>query len=559
MAQNAAERAVIYAPVTQPSEAEAERYFRGLPSSPRLVARSNWAKKWTDMRPHGNWSSEWVKKHIHSVEILHRIVPQWNLGFSGLLVPQITAAIGNLQWNTIDVLRIGYERPPGMLHSEVEGFVALLIGVEPGTTWSEAFPVALKCKEILEQHGIYDVECLIKEGQRLRFGQPLYSSEPTLTPLRNAKDRFHDIQWTEAAGTKICVYPNKGAGIPGTKGLYLDLLEDGEVRKVALTCRHVAVPADLCNPVNEYRHGAGEQSIIQPTDDRMRTSDALWRLNLRMARNELKKYDQSPLTEEQQLARSSAMQDCENAEGMLKRIADLKYPSSRIMAHTLYAPPMDVSRTPSPWFRDWALLDLHPERHTTNRQQLQNTVSLESVEDNVWEYVSASLRAHPPVRPQGRTAPLKDILTESDIWSITYHTVDSVAKFGGATGFTVGYSNPAKSICREFVSGRPHIVEEWCILAPQGYGSNQIDFCRAGDSGSIVMNCVNGRVGGLLTGGGGIQGQRVVDVTYATPLERLLRDIRDCGFDVSLPPSDLPYIGPLHYAARASAYRARVT
>jgi hypothetical protein len=192
MAQNAVDPAIIYAP-TRPSEPEAERYFKGLPSSLRLVARSNWAEKWTDMRPYGNWSSEWVKKHIHPVEALHRIVPKWNLGFSGLLVPQITAAIENLQWNTIDVLGIGFERATGMLNSEVEGFVALLIGVEPGTTWTEAFPVALRCKEILEQHGIYDVECLIKEGQRLRFGHPLYSSKPTLTPLRNPQYSFHEV------------------------------------------------------------------------------------------------------------------------------------------------------------------------------------------------------------------------------------------------------------------------------------------------------------------------------------------------------------------------------
>lgn len=540
MAQSAVGAAIIYAPFA-PSEAEAEGYFRGLPSCPRLVARSNWASRWADRRPDGDTSGDRVKRQIHPVDKWHRIVPQWNLGFSGLLVPQITAAMGNLQWNTVDVLCIGYEPVPGMSALDIMGIVALVIGVEPGTTWSAAFPVALRCKEILEQHGIYGVECLIKEGQRLRFGQPLYSSEPTMEPLYKGPHRFQDVHWTEAAGTEICVYPNKGAGPSGTKGLYLNLVEDGKVRKVALTCRHVAVPADLCSPVDEYRHEPDEQSIIQPTDDKLRTMDDFWGQTLRTAWDKYQKHDQRPVNELQQLARICAKQTCEIAVDMLKLIERLKYPSSRIMAHTLYAPPMDVSLTPSPWFRDWALLELHPERHTTDIQELQNTVSLESVDENVWEHASNLSVADLAVcrMGTGRTRSLKDIVPESDIWGTTDHTVKWVAKFGGATGATVGRPNPAKSFCREVVSGRPCIVEEWCILAPQGSGSNQIDFCRAGDSGSIVIDSVSSRIGGLLTGGGGIQGQSLVDVTYVTPFERLLRDIRESGFDVSLPNSDV--------------------
>jgi hypothetical protein len=53
----------------------------------------------------------------------------------------------------------------------------------------------------------------------------------------------------------IYVFPNKGTGVPGTKGLYLNLLEDGKVRQVALTYRHIIFLADLCSPIAEYRDG----------------------------------------------------------------------------------------------------------------------------------------------------------------------------------------------------------------------------------------------------------------------------------------------------------------
>ena len=96
-------------------------------------------------------------------------------------------------------------------------------------------------------------------------------------------------------------------------------------------------------------------------------------------------------------------------------------------------------------------------------------------------------------------------------------------KHGKTSGLTVGFANKPKSVIRS----AGYESQEWCIL-PLPYRS----FSRASDSGSLVWDSRR-RMGGMIIARGG---NRVdSDTTYATPMQRLLEDIRRKGYNVELP------------------------
>jgi hypothetical protein len=85
-----------------------------------------------------------------------------------------------------------------------------------------------------------------------------------------------------------------------------------------------------------------------------------------------------------------------------------------------------------------------------------------------------------------------------------------VLKRGRTTGLTVGRGNNVFSYIRRYIAILP-------------FDSKAGDFSAKGDSGSVVVDGA-GRIGGLLTGGGGDTDS--TDVTYVTPINFVLKTIR---------------------------------
>lgn len=109
-----------------------------------------------------------------------------------------------------------------------------------------------------------------------------------------------------------------------------------------------------------------------------------------------------------------------------------------------------------------------------------------------------------------------------------------VALHGSTTGLSVGVANEAKSVKRNTIGDLIFESEEWCILgAKWRSGSGRGLFSEGGDSGSCLWD-MEGRIGGMLTSGLD-GGNGCLDVSYATPIEWLLADIREqSGLDVEL-------------------------
>ena len=125
------------------SEEEAKYYYTGLPSCPTLVAR-------TSTTP---WDRQPKELGPASHQALHKV---WADGLSRKVSDLLKSR--DVEWTSIDIVRIGpaeeYYRP-----------VILWVGVTPGSlSHDDGLVVASKCKALLEEHDITDVDVEIRES-----------------------------------------------------------------------------------------------------------------------------------------------------------------------------------------------------------------------------------------------------------------------------------------------------------------------------------------------------------------------------------------------------------
>ena len=139
-----------------PSPLEAKSYYAGIPSSPVLVARTG-TTRW---KPPTGTEADQNPKELYSVGP-HPLKMAW-----GIELPLKVYALldsMNAQWNTVDVVRIGKSEPyyVPLIHYAP---VILWVGVKPGTlSSSDGVAVAFKCRKLLEENDITDVDVEIRE------------------------------------------------------------------------------------------------------------------------------------------------------------------------------------------------------------------------------------------------------------------------------------------------------------------------------------------------------------------------------------------------------------
>ncbi|OIW29503.1 hypothetical protein CONLIGDRAFT_680348 [Coniochaeta ligniaria NRRL 30616] len=140
--------------ITEPSEQEQQLYYYGLPSKPRLLARSNASESpWT---PRTDDNNHPVGKSIDVVGSRHAMVARWHP--EGLCDKAI-ALLEPVDWTSIDVIRIGYDGDEGPKP------VIVWVGVAPGsTTWEVAHDAAVAVRGLLVREGMGDVHCEMRES-----------------------------------------------------------------------------------------------------------------------------------------------------------------------------------------------------------------------------------------------------------------------------------------------------------------------------------------------------------------------------------------------------------
>lgn len=537
-----------------PSEEEQQRYYYGLPSQPKLVARSST----TPWRPQ---QDQWPIGKLLDPVGKHKIVGLWN-DSTGPLRRDILNAVAYLNWTAIDILRIGYERKNELTGEIFDHPVTLFISVgEDSTPWPLGHATVMQCFRILQQYGIIDVNVEMKESRVTPFAShppaspillertELSVAPPTIPKLSAAAVSepldFHGL-FSEYLGQCIA---SSDLTAEGTKCLYLRDRNNGKI--LALTCRHVVFSS--VHPTTEYRYDGADttlrRTVLQP-------GNKTWAKLFEDATSNVAVYDKDikRIEDHEQMdpsiktERLASMNDARaffrDKEQMLRQLED---PATRVIGHVLFSPEFGtgVTRRAGQRVRDWALIELHQGKHSSDLGRLRNRVvapkklHLEVKDKTRAEFgeVSCTLACD-----KANTVALVGTIPDKEMYDEHFQAISAslhepaimVLKNGQKTGLTIGLASQVKSVVR-----RPHgdisvVSEEWCILGHKKNNEGRREaFSEPGDSGACVFD-THGRVGGMLTARLEKDATTLHDVSYATPIEWLLEDIKGYGFDVEL-------------------------
>lgn len=538
--------------MTPPSHEESELYYYGLPSCPKLIARSSTHIWQNPQRPGFTTFTGTLNMYpkllrpVGKHPQLHRL---WNNATSSLGV-QILQAVSGTDWTAIDILRVG-------LNDEFH--ITFLIAVKPDTlSWHRAHTLTLRCKAILEEEGIHDVHCEIRESVVTLLPEVSPTAESTV--VANAAIDFQlssmpitgpnkDVQadLSDCLGTKIAMKHRDS--VTGTKGLYLALSPsfpaEGEPKIVALTRRHVVIDAKT-EGTQMYLQQSGHVNeviqIDQPTYGNVLeylASDAS--CFRQFTRRATEGSDTATAAKYNNLAN--------NTMALIRTMKPYETSPSRVFGRLLYSPEFACipSKSGATWLRDWALIELLPNHHQAQLHLLKNKVyvgpqerfsSLVKYDKKGWQGLllpSPRYTVNCTITLQKDIVPMGELLnpvhsTDYDLEPLALF----VAKYGARGGLTLGLGNTLISVVRhtETLEGdRECISQEWAITSANMVYNRQAAFSEAGDSGSCVWD-MKERPAGILMAGNGMN--KINDITYAQPLERLLADIPPHGFDVSL-------------------------
>ncbi|EEU41586.1 uncharacterized protein NECHADRAFT_87804 [Fusarium vanettenii 77-13-4] len=525
-----------------PSDEEVRCYYVGLPGKPRLVARSS-SDSWTGPQTDLGWTRG---KTLDPVDPQHPIVALWN-DSAGRLRQDFLEALDRIQWVAIDILRLGYQNVRGTLDETPLNPVTVLVSVAPNTTtWNVGVDVVLRCRDILRQHGIHDVEVEMKESKisQCNLGAKPVQEPQKLTSGPVAQPEESNALFSEFLGLSIA--PLDSPYHEGTKGLYLRIR--GTTRKLLLTCRHVAFAGSDDNK-DFFHSGDAPRAIIQPGTGTLEEARRLVQADIRLSERDMETNRDLPW--------ASAIREFDKAaaekvagEALEQRLSALEEPSNRTIGHVLFSPKISEGRSPSgeKRCRDWALVELNQEKHVSVLATLTNRVFCGMTGKNdTWRVTKAELEGCNPAQhynlqfdDQTHTVELRGTVTKDTVATLPTESASLqdpalvVALYGSTTGLSVGVANEVKSVKRNLIGGTTFVSEEWCILGVKWRsGSGRGVFSERGDSGSCVWD-MDGRIGGMLTGGLD-GGNGSFDVSYATPIEWLLQDIREqSGLDVEL-------------------------
>lgn len=261
------------AEILYPSSDEQELYYFGLPSRPKLIARSSttpWEPKMDRTDP--LWPSLRTKSLTPPGR--HHLIPLWN-DINGDLRKDIIEALAGTEWHTIDLLRLGYNSPNG---EEPDGPqpITLLVSIEPAkVAWEEAHRVVMRCKAILEEHGISDVHCEMRESKFHRAADsPQLRASSGLGLTRPATDA--DTYTSECIG--VPVGSSGREDTLGTKGLYLRSNDETAAGKsstvFALTCRHVVFDRKK-DDRNVYAFDGSQPKVTMVQPDKVKILDTI--------------------------------------------------------------------------------------------------------------------------------------------------------------------------------------------------------------------------------------------------------------------------------------------
>ncbi|UKZ96710.1 uncharacterized protein TrAFT101_011487 [Trichoderma asperellum] len=127
-------------------------YFNIFPACPRLVARSS-TFVWEHPRKPGSVMYLTRLRYDRRDSPFFRLWENWK---SGLII-QLMRIAERVNYTFMETARVEIN---GESHD------TLMIGVEPDSlSWERGYALALRCKAVLEERGIHNVHCEIREAR----------------------------------------------------------------------------------------------------------------------------------------------------------------------------------------------------------------------------------------------------------------------------------------------------------------------------------------------------------------------------------------------------------
>lgn len=515
--------------LSPPSKREAQLYYYGLPSRPKLVARTG--PPWKDFAD----TEDPIVRELSPLGD-HPMQHQWE-GTDGLnrrvldLLDEL-----NVRWTSIDPVRFRWEE-----RYEVSSQAVVWIGVVPGSLSSEDGVVAvLKCKKLLEERGVADAEVEIRESVVTR------SAGPKLLRPARATDYLlaaHREPLTPTVGLPICARSTRW--VEGTGGLFF--AEGGSKKLFLVTARHVVFKPNESNELFQRKHES------QPRHKVILLGDAAFDKYSQSLRAAMENAEVEALRMEERFKwrdavhpeepwpRETAQWELDMARAAIPKLKALYHdvsthwttPESRVLGHVVLSPPLDFGVGSEGYTEDWAVIEVDPSKVNASNFS-GNAVDLghrshdslfkfcQTIYPNSW----ATGPFHYPfdrlLRLNG-TIPIEE-LRHPAAYDEHGETSLVLIKRGSTTGVTVGPANTLCSYVRhDCDAGTTKISKEWPVFQPDCRSG---PFSEPGDSGSVLVDG-RGRTAGLLTSGAGTAS--VFDITYFTPISFLLERMQHFG------------------------------
>ncbi|KAJ6260579.1 hypothetical protein Dda_4805 [Drechslerella dactyloides] len=533
------------------SQWEAQYYYRGVPSHPRLVYRTD-----TVPLPRPAGLAGWpfiVEREVFPVHG-HAINKIWDE-----IGPKIWQALDDheVRWTSLDLVKFkitgnNCDTPINKISP-----VIIWVGVAPATLSADkARSASETCLQLLEMAGITDVEMEYRESRYIRTGGARLRA-PDRGETRDRRSSF-SAPLSVTLGLSIAARDNHY--VEGTGGLYI--AEGGDGKNVyLLTARHVVISTDLPNDTFEADRSVRpcEAMLLGPETYKKLKSDTQRMIQIyKMMISNLQEQVEQERAERKAAGEETGVGHLEKRQqedqGQLQWYeelyeelrtdwqADQHNDRVRKIGHIDYSPPIAYGDEPGTYTTDYALIALDQEKFRDNfsgnlldlgdtqlfdiltmmMPHLDSPVAfdLQHLFDGYLQLsgiMSEEEIKNPPPRKQ-----------EGD--DISYHIV---MKNGKTTGLTFGRAGASCSFCRQYlVNGTTQTSKEWPIYAYEKKVHNRNSFSEGGDSGSVVVDG-RGRVAGLLTAGCGWSGYiysdyraDYFDISYATPFFWIFDHIR---------------------------------
>ncbi|TDL24745.1 hypothetical protein BD410DRAFT_813675 [Rickenella mellea] len=499
---------------------EREFYYKGLPSYPALVARTG-----TPWKPStGSWAYS-QRKDLrvvgnHALKEVHALLDS-----------------KEVKWTSTDVVRIGDVE-------ESSTPVVLWIGVIPASLSNEeGRVVALKCHGLFEDYGITDVDVEIRESVVTRSTGPKFL-RPTSPAFSCSSDGTFkpDVREPLTASLGLPISAESTPLVEGTGGFFI--AEGGDSKRLFfVTARHVYDNNKFaCEAEGQPRHSvvlfgdAAFNNFLTLIKDTI--GDNAFNVHFQRRRIKTAEERSEPTAEKVRKHAEALAHEAKQALVDLNAFyqeVSMHWATveSRTLGHVIFSPPISVGGGIEQYTVDFAIIEIDASK--IDKSNFEGNVIDLCTKIGVGKF-SRMMRPNYEDRdafkyPWDNLLRLSGTIPDEEMRRPTMLDKKGVPRLmvlkrGNTTRLTVGRANDILSYARNYDddNNNPVTSKEWAILP---FDQESGAFSEKGDSGSVIADG-RGRMGGLLTGGAG--SMRGLDITYATPIDFLMKRIQTNGF-----------------------------